>query len=152
MSVCDVAAPSGGPRLEASCPKCGSRSLRRVKGSRYACLSCGYEFYACPYCGEAFAQKWQLASHIRSHRKPGERELLEELKALRAQLERVLAALEEVQAGQRLILSRLDQALRAVERRPERPAQAPEDLPELPEFARGNPWLGILARRGGEGA
>jgi uncharacterized C2H2 Zn-finger protein len=136
----------------ARCPKCGGDALRSLGENHYLCASCGYEFYACPYCGEAFAQQRQLASHMRRHRRMGERELLEELKALRAQLERVLAALEEVQAGQRLILSRLDQALRAVERRPERPAQAPEDLPELPEFARGNPWLGILARRGGEGA
>ena len=132
----------------ARCPKCGGDALRSLGENHYLCASCGYEFYACPYCGEAFAQQRQLASHVRRHRRMGERELLEELRALRAQLGKVLAALEEVQAGQKLILSRLDQLALGVQR----PGPAGVPAGDLPEFARDNPWLGILARRGGEGA
>ncbi|MCC6065837.1 MAG: C2H2-type zinc finger protein, partial [Thermofilum sp.] len=52
-----------------SCPKCGSGSTREVGENRHLCLSCGYAFYACPVCGKAFEQPFQLAGHMRSHRR-----------------------------------------------------------------------------------
>jgi uncharacterized C2H2 Zn-finger protein len=138
---------------ELRCPKCGGGELRGIGENHYLCLGCGEDFYACPVCGRVFKKQQGLAGHMSRRHPDLQLQLLtREVRGLRSLLEEVLAALEEVQAGQKLVLSRLDQVLSllAVEpRRPERPAQAPADLPE---FARDNPWLGILARRGGEGA
>jgi uncharacterized C2H2 Zn-finger protein len=135
---------------ELKCPKCGGGELREIGENHYLCLGCGEDFYACPVCGRVFKKQQGLAGHM-SRRHPDL-----QLQLLAREVQGLRSLLEEVLASQKLILSRLDQVLsllRAVEpRRPERPAQTPEDLPELPEFARGNPWLGILARRGGEGA
>ena len=121
-----------------------------MKGSRFFCLNCAYEFYACPVCGEAFEQKWQLASHMRKHR-GDEREVVEELRAVRSLVEEVLAA-------QRLILAKLDQVLGALDLLPRAvPLAAPAPAEEgpadedLPDFLRGNPWLRFLSSRGGEG-
>jgi uncharacterized C2H2 Zn-finger protein len=137
--------------VEPRCPKCGSGELRRVRGSRYMCRGCGYEFYACPVCGEFFEQKWQLASHMRKHRGAEEREVLEELKALRE-------LLEEVAAGQRLILAKLeevsgklDRVLELLSAKPA-PAAPPAAEPSdegLPDFIKDNPWLSVLRSRGG---
>lgn len=115
------------------------------------CRGCGYEFYACPVCGEFFEQKWQLASHMRKHRGAEEREVLEELKALRE-------LLEEVAAGQRLILAKLeevsgklDRVLELLSAKPA-PAAPPAAEPSdegLPDFIKDNPWLSVLRSRGG---
>ena len=132
------------------CPKCGGSDLQRVKGSRYLCRGCGYEFYACPACGEAFEQKWQLASHMRKHRGVEEREMMEELRALRA-------LLEEALAGQKLILAKLGELLEMQKKVLEllssaNPTPAREPPGELPSFLRDNPWLRMLEERaGGEG-
>jgi uncharacterized C2H2 Zn-finger protein len=132
---------------ELRCPKCGGGELRGIGENHYLCLGCGEDFYACPVCGRVFKKQQGLAGHM-SRRHPDL-----QLQLLTREVQGLRSLLEEVLASQKLILSRLDQVLsllRVVEpRRPERPAQAPADLPE---FARDNPWLGILARRGGEGA
>jgi predicted RNA-binding Zn-ribbon protein involved in translation (DUF1610 family) len=129
------------------CPKCGSERLRALRGSKYLCEYCGYEFYACPACGEFFERAWQLSSHMRRHRK-GKKE--------------VHALLEEVLASQRLILAKLEELSgkldRALELQREAlellsaraPAPAPCEMPGegLPDFLKGNPWLSILHSRG----
>jgi len=106
-------------------------------------LNCAYEFYACPNCGEPFAQSWQLASHMRSHKRKraDPEELAEELRALRE-------IVEEILAGQRLILARL-QALEELLARAEVPLPSPprEPIDEVPEFAKNNPWVKLLADR-----
>jgi uncharacterized C2H2 Zn-finger protein len=126
------------------CPKCGSEKVRALRGNKYLCEYCYYTFYACPVCGETFAYAWQLSSHMRKHRKRGERE---ELRAL----------LEELLAGQRLVLAKLeevsgklDRVLELLSAKAPIPAPAAE-LPgeELPDFLRDNPWLSILRSRGG---
>jgi predicted RNA-binding Zn-ribbon protein involved in translation (DUF1610 family) len=144
--------------VELKCPKCGGSDLRRVKGSRYICRSCGYEFYACPVCGEFFEQRWQLASHMRKHRGAEEREILEELRALRELLEGLKALLEEVLAGQKIILAKLDELLemqrRVLELLSAKPAAAAPPAAEpsdenLPDFLKDNPWLRMLGERAG---
>jgi transposase-like protein len=119
-----------------SCPKCSSGSVREVGENRYLCLSCGYAFYACPVCGKTFEQPFQLAGHMRSHRRRqdlGElmlqllaeiEAIREELRAQRALLERLLAEYQERNSAQQVQLSEW-----------------------LPEFLRGNPWLSILHSR-----
>jgi uncharacterized coiled-coil protein SlyX/predicted RNA-binding Zn-ribbon protein involved in translation (DUF1610 family) len=144
---------------ELRCPKCGGSDLRRVKGSRYMCRGCGYEFYACPVCGEAFEQKWQLASHMRKHRGTEEREVLEELRALRELLEEVaagqkliLAKLDQVLDAQKEVLEKLDRALALLSAKPVSAPAAEAAEPsdeELPDFIKDNPWLSVLRSRGG---
>jgi uncharacterized C2H2 Zn-finger protein len=146
--------------VEPRCPKCGSGELRRVGGSRYMCRGCGYEFYACPVCAEFFERKWQLASHMRKHRGAVEREVLEELKALRSLMEEVLAGhklvlakLDQVLDAQREVLERLNRVLELLSTKPATaPAAAkPSDEEQLDlDFLRDNPWLSILRSRGGE--
>ena len=150
--------------MELRCPKCGGERLREVGENHYLCRGCGHEFYACPLCGEAFAHQRQLAGHMRAHRRPGEREVLEELRALSEEIRTVQVLLEEALAAQRLILAKLDQVLELQERAlnlPPRaaplaaPAPAEEGTADedLPDFLRGNPWLRLLSVRteGGEG-
>jgi len=128
------------------CPKCGGERLRALRGSKYLCEYCGYTFYACPVCGEFFERSWQLSSHMRRHReRRGEQE---ELKAL----------LEEVLAGQRLLLAKLDQVLEKLDRALEPSSTRAPPLTtsagneSLPDFLKGNPWLRMLGERaGGEG-
>jgi len=118
----------------AVCPKCGSGSVREVGENRYLCLSCGYAFYACPVCGKAFEQPFQLAGHMRSHRRrQGSSE------AIQLVLAELRAVREELRA-QRELLERILDELGG------RGAQA--QFPgEPPEFLRGNPWLSILRAR-----
>jgi len=133
--------------------------LRRVKGSRYICRGCGYEFYACPVCGEAFEQKWQLASHMRKHRGAEEREVLEELRALRELLEELLASQRLLLDEMKLVLAKLDQVLEKLDRAlaqlsakaPAAPPAAEPSDENLPDFLKDNPWLSVLRSRGGEG-
>jgi predicted RNA-binding Zn-ribbon protein involved in translation (DUF1610 family) len=135
-------------RVAVRCPKCGSERLRALRGNKYLCEYCGYTFYACPVCGEFFERAWQLSSHMRRHReRRGEQE---ELKAL----------LEEVLAGQKLILARLDQVLEKLDRvlallsarpAPAAPPAAEPSDEELPDFLRDNPWLRMLGERTGGG-
>jgi endogenous inhibitor of DNA gyrase (YacG/DUF329 family) len=142
------------------CPKCGrSGELREIGENHYLCRYCGNEFYACPICGTGFATQQQLAGHMGVHRKLEGRWVLEELRALRE-------LLEEVAAGQRLLLDEmklvlarleevsgtLDKALALLSARPI-PAPAPAAEPsdeELPDFIKDNPWLSVLRSRGGE--
>jgi len=125
------------------------------------CRGCGYEFYACPVCGEAFEQKWQLASHARKHRGAEEREVLEELRALRELLEELLASQRLLLDEMKLVLAKLDQVLEKLDRAlallsakpvpaPAAEAAEPSDE-ELPDFIRDNPWLSVLRSRGGGG-
>jgi uncharacterized C2H2 Zn-finger protein len=137
------------------CPKCGSGELREIGENHYLCRYCGHEFFACPVCGEAFAAQQQLAAHTKKHRGVEERKVLEELKALRELLEEllagqklVLAKLDQVLEAQREVLGRLDRALAPLSTRPA-PAPAAEAA-ELPDFLKDNPWLSVLRSRGGE--
>lgn len=120
-----------------SCPKCGSGSTREVGENRYLCLSCGYAFYACPVCGKAFEQPFQLAGHMRSHRRRQDSSELIQLV-----LVEIRAVREELRA-QRELLERILEELRG-RGEPQR-----EQLQgELPDFLRGNPWLSVLRSRG----
>lgn len=104
--------------------------------NRYLCLSCGYAFYACPVCGKAFEQPFQLAGHMRSHRRRQDSSELIQLV-----LEEVRAVREELRA-QRELLERILDELEG--RGAPQQAQFPG---EFPEFLRGNPWLSILRAR-----
>jgi uncharacterized C2H2 Zn-finger protein len=145
------------PVSSARCPKCGSGRLKEVGENHYLCEYCGHEFYACPICGEAFAHQRQLAAHTKKHRGLEEREILEELKALRELLEEVLAGqkvilakLDRVLDAQKEVLERLDRVLELLSAKPAPAAQEPSDE-ELPDFLKGNPWLRMLGERtGGE--
>ena len=118
--------------------------MRALRGSKYLCEYCYYTFYACPVCGETFAYAWQLSSHMRKHRKKGERG---ELRAL----------LEELLAGQRLVLAKLEEVSGKLDRvlellsakAPAAPPAAEPSDEELPDFLRDNPWLSVLRSRGG---
>jgi uncharacterized Zn finger protein (UPF0148 family) len=131
--------------VQPRCPKCGSDKLRVVGENHYLCKYCGHEFYACPICGEAFAHQRQLAGHVGVHRKLEGRWVLEELKALRE-------LLEEVIAGQRLVLAKLDQVSEKLDRalEPTSTRAAPPTANEsLPDFLQGNPWLRMLSEKEG---
>jgi hypothetical protein len=134
------------------CPKCGGERVRALRSNKYLCEYCYYTFYACPVCGETFAYAWQLSSHMRRHKR--ER---------RGELEGLRELLEEIAAGQRMLLDevkiaiakleevsgKLDKVLELLSARASIPAPAAE-LPgeELPDFLRDNPWLSILRSRG----
>jgi hypothetical protein len=108
-----------------------------VGENRYLCLSCGYAFYACPVCGKAFEQPFQLAGHMRSHRRRQDSSELIQLV-----LVEVRAVREELRA-QRELLERILEELRG------RGEPRREQLQgELPDFLRGNPWLSVLRSRG----
>ena len=141
------------------CPKCGSGELREIGENHYLCRYCGYEFYACPICGTGFATQQQLAGHMSVHRKLEGRWVLEELRALRELMGGLKALLEELLAGQKVILAKLDEVLemqrKVLELLSAKPAAAPpaaEPSDEnLPDFLKDNPWLSVLRSRGGEG-
>lgn len=119
-----------------SCPKCSSSSVREVGENRYLCLSCGYAFYACSVCGKTFEQSFQLAGHMRSHRK--RQDLSELVLQLLAEIETVR---EELRA-QRMLLERLLTELQG-----RTTTQQVQLFEGLPEFLRSNPWLSILHSR-----
>ena len=140
------------------CPKCGrSGELREIGENHYLCRYCGYEFYACPVCGASFATQQQLAGHMGVHRKLEGRWVLEELKALRELMEGLKTLLEELLAGQKIVLAKLDELLEMQRRAleplsarsiPVAPSAAPPNE-EVPNFLRDNPWLSVLRSRGG---
>ncbi|MEM4853623.1 MAG: C2H2-type zinc finger protein [Thermofilum sp.] len=80
------------------CPFCGSEVAVRSSG-RVFCEHCCRTFYVCTTCGEFFASRQALASHLRRHReKPDPHELLEEkLTELELRLEELEARLEELE-------------------------------------------------------
>ncbi|MEM4455392.1 MAG: C2H2-type zinc finger protein [Thermofilaceae archaeon] len=79
------------------CPFCGSEV--EVRSRRVFCEHCCRTFYVCTTCGEFFASRQALASHLRRHReRPDPRELLEEkLTELELRLEELEARLEELE-------------------------------------------------------
>jgi len=137
------------------CPKCGSGELREIGENHYLCRYCGYEFYACPVCGAGFATQQQLAGHMGVHRKLEGRWVLEELRALRELLEEVAAGQRLLLDEMKLVLAKLEEVSGKLDRvLSAKPVPAPAAEPsdeELPDFLKDNPWLSVLRSRGGEG-
>jgi len=142
---------------------CSCTDLIKVDEYTYRCSRCNKYYFVCPNCGKRFEKLAQLRGHLSRCRVPRElrslsREVLgvevsdRELLLAYAVLEQ-LRLLREVVEMLKLIeesLARISsQPLMKVEVRPER-VEGKVTEEELPSFAKDNPWLSVLARRGKE--
>ena len=141
------------------CPRCNA-PLVKVEGENYLykCSVCGSAFFVCPQCGRLFEKMHALAGHLRvCKRRTYLKELARELgldggeefeEVVAYALLKLIRMVTEIRESLNLMRESKVREVLTVE--PVQVGEVGEIEEELPSFARDNPWLSVLAKRGKE--